>query len=107
MSANANVIIGTRKRKPSKRVTENGDPFLKKKKTLSSSVSTATQSISAPVSPPCAQSRTPEDANGSSNDPATQESEPEPIEVSDDSDESSVEVIEDDDAELGKCCVRF
>ena len=64
---------------------------------------TSTTQTSAPNSPPCAQSCTqqphaPKEASGNPGD--TFESEP--IEVTDSDSDSSVELIEDDDNELGE-----
>jgi hypothetical protein len=98
-------IEGTRKRKPSRRVTENGDTLVKKKPktfyrmpttTQSSANSTAnspdTSDADPPASsPPCAQPHAPED------DTMSERSEPDTIEVLSD---DSIEVVEDDDAEL-------
>lgn len=112
-------IEGTRrKRKPSTRIIENGDPLVARKRTKSTvSVPTTTQSSTTsssstdPISnvngvvsssPPCAQPRAPEDSDSGDNDTASKGSDSEPIEVSD-GDDDSVEVIEDDDEELGKC----
>ncbi|KAH9030065.1 hypothetical protein EDB84DRAFT_1562638 [Lactarius hengduanensis] len=102
----------SRKRKPTKRVTENGDPLARKKpKTTSARTTTATSTMgnsdaAAPASPPCAQSRAqrsiPEDADKSDDDGASKTSEPEPIELSSDDDSESVQVIEDDDSELDR-----
>jgi hypothetical protein len=56
--------------------------------------------------PPCAQPAPPQNIVRSDDDPASQRSEAEPIEVSD-SDEDVVEVIEDDEEELGECSSFF
>jgi hypothetical protein len=120
----ANSIEGSRKRKPTKRATENGDPLARKrpKTTLATTTTASTQSgtnpatlsnsvVAASASPPCGQSRasraqhsTPEVEDKSDGDAA---SETEPIDVGSDSDSDSVQVIEDDDSELGECCVWF
>jgi hypothetical protein len=110
-------LTAPRKQKPSKRVTENGNPLAKKKsKTALPPTCTATQSsvesvtttassnLSAAVSrlpPPCAQPHTQRraatDTDRHTEEPST---EPELIEVSD---SNSMESVEDDDAELGAC----
>jgi hypothetical protein len=58
----------------------------------------------APSSPPCAQLCTQEDADDSNKGTRSQDPEQEPIEVSDSNDDM-VEVVEDDDKELGACSI--
>jgi hypothetical protein len=107
---------GPRKCKPSKRVTENGDPLAKKKSrttnltatqssTGSSASSTTPRSanVAAPVSPPCAQPHTQPHAAIDAETTEDPLSDPEPIEVLDSDSGDSVELIEDDDMELGAC----
>ena len=67
-----------------------------------------------PTSPPCAQPHAPNgDADGGSNDASSQESRLETIEVSngkrerESTDNDMVEVVEDDDDELGECKIEF
>jgi hypothetical protein len=117
----------TRQRKPTKRITENGDPLARKRvkvcvrtSTQSSTGSTASlrtnttrsKDSAAPTTPSSApphtkphastQAHAPEDADGAGDTL----SESEPIEVSD-SDDGSVVLIEDDDTELGECHVQL
>jgi hypothetical protein len=116
--------VERRKRRPTRRVTENGDPLVNKKaKTttplarMSSTTSSAAQSqnsttdsatnasaTNASTSPPCAQAR-----DGDETDIASENSEPEAIEVSDgDDDADSVELVEEDDeAELGTLLISW
>jgi hypothetical protein len=116
-------IEGTRKRKPSRRVIENGDTLIKKKTktTLASSMPLTTQSsttsiissrttttrktssIAAPSSPPHAQPHAPKDADKNGIETETgNDTEPDPIEVSD-GDDDWEEMVEDDEAELSEC----
>ena len=102
---------------PCKRFADDGDsavqavPNKKPKKGIPTQSSTgsitssrtSTTQTSAPDSPPCAQSRTqqphaPKEASGNPGDA----SEPELIEVTDSDSDSSVELIKDDDDELGE-----
>jgi hypothetical protein len=94
----------------------------KKKAMLSMSMPMATQSSASSASltrpqnkkkttkygrastPPCSQPCTPENADGHNDDAASQKSDM-PIELSDSDEEDWVEVVEDDDDELGACDV--
>ena len=111
-----------RTRKPPARFMEDEEPLVTKKK-KATSTPMATQSSASPASstrpqnkkkttkdsrvstPPCAQPCTPENADGRDDDAASQKSDA-PIELSSDEDDW-VEVIEDDDEELGACDVLF
>lgn len=90
------AVEGACKRRPTKRITENGDPLLKKSKTTTSTTAAAqstTQPTADPSPPPSSQPHAP---NDSDDDAAT---ETEAIDVQTD---SSVELIEDDGTELGE-----
>jgi hypothetical protein len=107
---------GPHKHKPSKHITENGDPLAKKKSrttnltttqsSMDSSASSTTPrstNVAAPVSPPCAQPRTQPHAAIDAETTEDPLSDPEPIEVLDSDSRNSIELIEDDDMELGVC----
>lgn len=115
------IEVEGRKRKPTRRVIENGDPLVNKRakiKRTRPSVATTTQSQSSitsartsnvhaspPSARPSAQPRAPDGADGDEDETMSERSELAPIEVSDgEESEDSVQIIEeDDDAELSEC----
>ena len=107
-----------RQRKTPKHFLDNANTYVTKRlktqaATSTASTPTATQSstsstrstrVRTPSSPPCAQPHTPEDADSSDDGTGSQSPDQEPIELSD-SDDDVIEVVEDDDEELGECGV--
>ena len=122
-----NLDSTQRKRKPPRHFMEDEDKFITKKSrkaTLTVTTPTTTQSSAmsdtgstksqnkirkdtVSSSPPCAQPRAPKGgADNCSDDPSSQKSNPETIEVSDgeSSNDDVVEVVEEnDEEELGEC----
>jgi hypothetical protein len=94
IQSDPNITVGPRKRLPTQRAIENGDPFARKR-----AKRTTIEEVNEPVPPPCAQPhnsmRVLEAADGSDDDSAEVTALP-------DTDEEDENASEDDDAELSK-----